>query len=309
MQTGRTYIYRMTDLETDRPYGFDRVKELKGSTQLNDDEFEADASFLEQSSKIHRQLTDQDEGADDQQFADSPEDEVLLDQEFPPEGMLTDELMAEDTPQKSVSAVSMEVDEQQQQRTQGMAEHPGPNISPKNFRASTRIKSQKQALLKRINNKLGLVGDKEDVSAKEELASADSVLPSTPSTPAAPVRSTDRIATPLVPRVMNTMETPLRSVLDPSHSQRDELIKLHRQHIRDNTDFGKIESKILVNLTMKMGKQVLSTPGSNNASLERQINEAFDGYVGELQDILQKKQEAIQRMLDMIQALPPAESK
>jgi hypothetical protein len=239
---------------------------------------------------------------------------VLLDQEFPPEGMLTDELMAEVTPQKPASTVSMDVDDQQQQQSQqpkGMAGHPGPNISPKNVRASTRIKSQKQALLKRINNKLGLVSSKEDVSAaSEDSVPADSVMPSsTPSTPSVPARVLDRISTPLIPRVMNSMETPLRSVLDPSHSQRDELIKLHRQHIRDNTDFGKIESKILVNLTMKMGKQVLSTPGSNNASLERQINEAFDGYVGELQDILEKKQEAIQRMLDTIQALSSAGSK
>ena len=80
-----------------------------------------------------------------------------------------------------------------------------------------------------------------------------------------------------------------------STGSRDELIKLHRQAIKDNNDFSKQESKILVNLTMKMGKQLLENP--NGANL---VDEAFEKYLNELESILSKKMESMTQMQNII---------
>ncbi|KAL5032616.1 hypothetical protein BDEG_20706 [Batrachochytrium dendrobatidis JEL423] len=68
----------------------------------------------------------------------------------------------------------------------------------------------------------------------------------------------------------------------------EELIRMHRQHIRDNTESGKIESKLLVNLTMKPGAKHTNEHGINDVS--------FDSYVAELDSILAKKMNRIAEM-------------
>jgi hypothetical protein len=64
----------------------------------------------------------------------------------------------------------------------------------------------------------------------------------------------------------------------------DELIKSHRAHIRESTESGKQESKLLVNLTMKMGK--------NHGDRSTMIM-TFDNYVRELDDIVKKKLDSL----------------
>lgn len=65
-----------------------------------------------------------------------------------------------------------------------------------------------------------------------------------------------------------------------SESFMDDLIKLHRAHIRESTESGKQESKLLVNLTMKMGKN-----GGDRSAMHM----TFDNYVRELSDIVKQK--------------------
>lgn len=60
----------------------------------------------------------------------------------------------------------------------------------------------------------------------------------------------------------------------------DELIKLHRQHLRDSTESGKSESKLLVNFTMKR-------------STTDRVNVTNEKYINELDDYLRSKMESI----------------
>ncbi|KAI8901576.1 P-loop containing nucleoside triphosphate hydrolase protein [Globomyces pollinis-pini] len=72
----------------------------------------------------------------------------------------------------------------------------------------------------------------------------------------------------------------------------DELIRLHRNHIRECTESGKLESKLLVNLTMKMGK---------NSSDRNSMDITFDNYVRELDGIMRQKINSLQEIRDKIQ--------
>lgn len=64
----------------------------------------------------------------------------------------------------------------------------------------------------------------------------------------------------------------------------DELIKMHRSHIRESTESGKNESKLLVNLTMKMGK----SSGDRSAMIM-----TFDNYVRELDEVVKQKMDSL----------------
>ncbi|KAJ3305123.1 Kinesin-like protein kif24 [Kappamyces sp. JEL0829] len=77
-----------------------------------------------------------------------------------------------------------------------------------------------------------------------------------------------------------------------SDSFMEDLIKLHRSHIKDSTDSGKQESKLLVNLTMKMGK----TSGDRSA-----MHLTFDNYVRELDDIIRQKMVGLAELQSKIQ--------
>jgi hypothetical protein len=70
----------------------------------------------------------------------------------------------------------------------------------------------------------------------------------------------------------------------------EDLIKLHRSHIRDSTESGKQESKLLVNLTMKMGKS--SAPVTQLT---------FDTYVRELDEIVKQKMGSLLELQAKIQ--------
>lgn len=78
------------------------------------------------------------------------------------------------------------------------------------------------------------------------------------------------LSTPSVPKHENLM---------------DDLIKLHRTHIRESTDSGKQESKLLVNLTMKLGR----TGGDRSA-----MQITFDTYVRELDEIIRNKMQTLE---------------
>lgn len=82
----------------------------------------------------------------------------------------------------------------------------------------------------------------------------------------------------------------------------DDLIKQHRQHIRDFTEFGKIESKLLVNFTMSMGSLTGSHSSSNNASGEENgKDKSFENYVKELDALMDKKLKSVLEMKEKIQ--------
>jgi hypothetical protein len=60
----------------------------------------------------------------------------------------------------------------------------------------------------------------------------------------------------------------------------EDITKMHRSHIRDCSESGKIESKMLVNVTMKMGK---------NSIEPTDFAFSVDGYLRELDEILNNK--------------------
>ncbi|KAJ3089320.1 Kinesin-like protein kif24 [Quaeritorhiza haematococci] len=64
----------------------------------------------------------------------------------------------------------------------------------------------------------------------------------------------------------------------------DELVRAHRQHIREMTELGKTESKLLVNFTMKGG-------GGGNAKSDRSVS--FETYVKELDMLMERKLRAL----------------
>jgi hypothetical protein len=67
----------------------------------------------------------------------------------------------------------------------------------------------------------------------------------------------------------------------------EEVIKLHRNHIRECAETGKLESKLLVNLTMKMGK---------NTSDPAAMTMSFDSYCRELDESLREKMNSIMEL-------------
>jgi hypothetical protein len=67
----------------------------------------------------------------------------------------------------------------------------------------------------------------------------------------------------------------------------EDITKLHRMHIRDCSDSGKQESKLLVNVTMKLGK---------GGDLDK------DGYLKELDELLRAKIESAEEIRAMIKA-------
>jgi hypothetical protein len=85
----------------------------------------------------------------------------------------------------------------------------------------------------------------------------------------------------------------MATALNPrSESFMDELIKLHRSHIRDSTESGKQESKLLVNLTMKLGKT-----SSDRSAMQL----TFDNYVRELDEIVRNKMQNLAELQAKIQ--------
>lgn len=68
-----------------------------------------------------------------------------------------------------------------------------------------------------------------------------------------------------------------------SNLQFEELVKLHRQHLRDSTDSGKNESKLLVNFTMKR-------------STSDRVNVTTDVYLKELDSFMDRKLAGIQEI-------------
>lgn len=110
-------------------------------------------------------------------------------------------------------------------------------------------------------------------------------------------RNSTRPKTPSTPRPASPEKAP-ETVQNNAIETRDELIKLHRQAIKENNDFSKQESKILVNLTMKMGKQLLDNPEGGNL-----VDEAFGKYMDDLENILEKKMQGMMQLQNYISKL------
>ncbi len=199
----------------------DRVKELKGDSNIENDGYEYSGENVENNSEI-----------DDQEpFEDSD----LLDQEFPPENM---QLVEQIKSPEQIEEIQVK---------------------------------QKTSILDKLNQTI------RGSSKKAELYS----------------NNEDHLKTPtskgLEPRGMTMSidqpDEPVDVML-----LLDELVKLHRQHIRENTESGKLESKLLVNLTMKMGRNVT----------DKNANVTFDSYVRELNEIMERKAQGLDEIRQKI---------
>lgn len=222
----------------------------------------------------------------------SPEDD-LLDQEYPPEGLMSeDDLNVTERYSKSIDYSEKVVI--------GSPKYGSPTSI--RSRSSVRIMDKKASITNaRKGSSVSLLEERARSPSLRRLSSANvkveerarspslnrlssmnrktSVRPKTPSTP--------RPGSPeKAPETNNSIET------------RDELIKLHRQAIKENNDFSKQESKILVNLTMKMGKQLLDNPEGANL-----VDEAFVKYMSDLENILEKKMEGMMQLQNYISKL------
>jgi LPS O-antigen subunit length determinant protein (WzzB/FepE family) len=82
------------------------------------------------------------------------------------------------------------------------------------------------------------------------------------------------------PEPKKTRKTP-QHMLDQSES----LIQRHRQHIREMTEISKMESKLLVNFTMKLSSEMSANAQSG-----------FEGYLNQLESIMDSKMRAIQEL-------------
>ncbi len=82
------------------------------------------------------------------------------------------------------------------------------------------------------------------------------------------------------PEPKKNKKTP-RLMLDQSEN----LIQRHRQHIREMTEISKMESKLLVNFTMKLSSEMALNAQSG-----------FEGYLSQLESIMDSKIRAIQEL-------------
>jgi hypothetical protein len=198
----------------------DRVKELKGASANYDD---GEVEDLVEDTGI--------EGDEEDENMKESEEELLLDEEFPPETFVSDHHMDEDS---------------------DVAE----TLPPKNIlsaRPSLLSQARKKPLLPRSDSESSGVNPNDSLDLKG-------------------------MATAIDPR--------------QEDSSIQSLIKLHRDHIRECSDSGKLESRLLVNLNMKLAK----TGGDRNA-----IHLAFDNYTRELDGIIQQKMQKLEEFRSKIQ--------
>ncbi|TPX30845.1 hypothetical protein SmJEL517_g05688 [Synchytrium microbalum] len=140
------------------------------------------------------------------------------------------------------------------------------------------------------------------------------VMPITPSNLAQPSSissaTTTAAASVVVPSVAST-STPT-SAAPEVPMDFEGLIRLHRQHIREFTELGKLESRLLVNATMKMGRPesavavaAVGSDGNNSvgATNGRGPTLPFESYVRELDGLLERKLAAILALQGSIRGL------
>ena len=218
---------------------------------------------------------------------DLSNEDDLLDQEYPPEG-----LMSED----DIPAVV------------------GSFGSPK-YGSPTSIRSRSSARImdKKANTRIGSTGNLMEERARspslrrlssanikaEERARSPSLGRISANNRKNSVSTNNRVR-PKTPssRPASPSKAPAVDAVDAHVEYRDELIKLHRQSIKENNDFAKQESKILVNLTMKLGKQLLENPQGANL-----VDEAFDKYLDELDGILERKMSVMMQLKHYVSKL------
>ncbi|TPX63285.1 hypothetical protein SpCBS45565_g06716 [Spizellomyces sp. 'palustris'] len=206
----------------------DRVKELKGDSQISDGE---DPQEEQVESETEPLLSDTDEG-------------FIMDEEIP------DQLMSDDHDDHLFDDADDE---------SGGSDNPPPPPQEAKTEATHKSKSS-------------------SVTSKPPLAPKAKHI--------APPRSTSFKATEGVSPVQSVSDvtqaepTPLASEAEIM----EDFIRLHRQHIREITEVNRVESKLLVNLTMRMGKQV---GGEQLGSV------SFDSYVKELDALMERKLETV----------------
>ena len=246
------------------------MKELKGDSVLQDEEDTSfESSFIDHNNQIENARRNSD------MIGFFTPDDDLLDQEYPPEGLMSDDELqvADNTLAKSSETQEKIISEVLVGSPQSSRSRTYTSFTRKTTRASV------------SSTRKGSTG-----SLKEEIERSRS--PSIPRKQSIPI--TNRPKTP-----MSRPVSPIERVNEPNVSvNRDELIKRHRQSIKENTDYCKQESKILVNLTMKMGKQLLENP--NGTVL---VDEAFSKYLNELGTILEKKMEGMVELQNYISRL------
>lgn len=200
----------------------DRVKELKGATNYEEDDGEAGDLADE---------TGIEADEEDENMKESEEELLLLDEEFPPENFGSDHHMDEDSDH---------------------AEAVPPKAS----------QTTRTSLLSQVNKR--------------------PLLPRSDSDGSSAVNSNDSLE-------LKGMATAINPRQEDASIQA--LIKLHRDHIRDCSDSGKLESRLLVNLNMKLAK----TGGDRNA-----IHLAFDNYIRELDAITHQKMQKLEEFRSKI---------
>jgi hypothetical protein len=98
------------------------------------------------------------------------------------------------------------------------------------------------------------------------------------------------------PRKLLLVDDQQSSQINPineTHYAVEDITKLHRSHIRECSEFGKLESKILVNVTMKMGKGTVD---------QSTLNQSATSYLKELDEILEEKINSAQEIRSKIRS-------
>jgi hypothetical protein len=226
-------------------------------------------------------------------------DDDLLDQEYPPEGLMSED----DNPVTGRYSTSLDYEKV----VVGSPKYGSP--SSYRSRSSVRLIEKKATSNIRKGSTTSSVEERARSPSLRRLSSANIKAEERPRSPSLGRRFSSSLQNfirpktpssprPMSPRPKSPVKAPTVSAAETQAESRDELIKLHRQSIKESTDYSKQESKILVNLTMKMGKQLLENP--EGASL---VNDAFIKYVDELEGILERKMEGMIQLRNYISKL------
>ncbi|KAI8826217.1 P-loop containing nucleoside triphosphate hydrolase protein [Fimicolochytrium jonesii] len=125
---------------------------------------------------------------------------------------------------------------------------------------------------------------KDKLTSSSAVSSEDNVSTSASSLAKPPPPSTS------IPTAASTSSTTTRPPAPSTDAESvDDFIRLHRQHIREITEINRLESKLLVNLTMRMGN-------NTSASDMSQQQSEFESYVRELDGLMERKRGTVEEV-------------
>ncbi|TPX44507.1 hypothetical protein SeLEV6574_g04463 [Synchytrium endobioticum] len=157
-----------------------------------------------------------------------------------------------------------------------------------------------------MSNISGSVGQSSSVSANTPSSSCSTTARSAPPIAKTPSSvSQDGIVADSMPSTVTTNNisgSVQKSDATSAPVDFEGLIRLHRQHIREFTELGKLESRLLVNATMKMGRPAEPLSYSSNTS-SGSITMPSESYMKELDSLLDRKLDAIVSLQNSIRAL------